>query len=495
MRLLFVHKSVEWLGIECLSAVLKEAGHITDLAFEIGLDGTFYFPLRQGTKHNAILKKIRRFNPDLILFSSTTNLFPWVREVSEAIKKKFSVPILVGGVHPTIASEKVIADKNIDMICIGEGEDAIVELVNKMEKKIPVYDTRNIWFKQDSEVIRNEVRPLIPNLDELPFPDKELFYKYGCFTTRLYVMTSRGCPYDCSYCYNTLLKKLYNKDKTSYTRRRSVKSVINELEIYKKQFNAKSIYFYDDIFNYNKQWVIEFAPVYRNRIGLPYYCILRPNLIDKELVGALKNSGCQRVAIGFESGNETVLNEVLNRKMGIKQLREAVAILKENRLKVDLYVMLGLPGETSKEMIDTANEVLALRPDSIFPHIYYPFIGTALMKKAVEMHYIDQNTLERIYSGEGNWTAESIIQHPDKQTAYNIKTILPILNKLPRFAEKYYLEKWILRKHNRVFLFMLKVIGVFFCSEWESTGRLKEQIKMHIIYFIGATKDLRWYRK
>ena len=489
MRFLFVFKSIEWLGIEYLSAALKKAGHQTDLAFEIGLEGTFYFKSRR-TDHSSIMGRISSFKPDMILFSSTTNLFPWVSEVAKEIKKHFSVPIMVGGIHATIQPERVLNNENIDMVCLGEGEEAIVELANKVEKKYDFDDTQNIWFKRNNILIKNLARPLINDLDSLPFPDKDLFYQYGCFTDRIYVMTGRGCPYNCSYCFNHQLKNLYRKTPVNYVRRRSVASVIEELKFYKKKYKAKSVHFYDDTFVLNNDWVMDFCDRYKKDINLPFYCLVRANLVTNDLIQALRTAGCVSVGMGIESGNERVRNEILRRHMSNEQIEQAANIIKENKIKLVTFNIFGIPGETMSDLLDTMKINLQIRPDSLFTYTFYPFPETDLMKAALEQNLINDEGYKKIVAGEGDYQSRSLLQSQTRDVAYNMKVILALLNKLPKFCQGYFLGKWVYKKHSEAILSLIKVLSIPFYSAWEAKGRLKEQISMFKVYY--SRKFKKW---
>jgi len=477
MRLLFVFKSVEWIGVEYLSSALKKAGHITDLAFESGLGGTFYIKTKKNN-HKDLFNKVMNFKPDLILFSCTTNIYPWVREVASGIKKRFDIPIIVGGIHPTITPEKVIEDKNIDMVCVGEGEEAIVELADKMESGREYYDTRNIWFKVGNKIIRNKVRPLINDLDGLPFPDKDIFYKYGCFTDRVYIMANRGCPYKCTYCFNHQFQEIYKGTNSRYLRTRSVDSVIKELKLYKKKYRAKSVHFYDDTFILNKEWVLDLCERYKEEINLPFYCLVRANLVDEDIIKALKNAGCACVGMGIESGNSEIRNKVLKRNMTTKQIINASKIIKKNGIKLVTFNIFGFPDETPSQMLDTMKINLQIRPDSLFTYIFYPFYGTDLMKEALEKNYIDENIVDKIIEGRSDYISESLLKHPYKKIAYNMKVILPLLNKLPRRTQNYFLKKWVFKKHSELVLNAIKILSIPFYSEWESKQRFKEQLSM-----------------
>ena len=409
--MLFVFKSIEWLGIEYLSAVLEKAGHETDLAFEIGLEGTFYFQSKKRS-HIPIIEKIEAFNPDMVLFSSTTNIFPWVKEVASEVKRHYKVPIIVGGIHATIQPERVISDKNIDMVCLGEGEEAIVELANKMKQGQSYHDTQNIWFKVEDIIIKNNVRPLINNLDQLPFPNKDMFYQYGCFTDRIYLMTSRGCPYSCTYCFNHQLQELYKETGCKYVRRRSVDSVIEELKMYKNKYQIKSVHFYDDTFILNKEWILEFSLKYKKEIGLPFYCLVRANLVNREIIKALKEAGCVCVGMGIESGNDYIRNQILKRNMSNQQIHESAKIIKENKIKLVTFNIFGIPGETPKEMLDTMKINLQIRPNSLFTYTFYPFPGTDLMKTSLRNNYVDEETYEKLMNGIGNYQSRSLLHFP-----------------------------------------------------------------------------------
>ncbi|MFH1425582.1 MAG: radical SAM protein [archaeon] len=485
MRLLFIFKSVEWMGVEYLSSALKKAGHVTDLAFESGLEGTFYIKTKK-SDHEKIFKKISRFKPKLVLFSCTTNIYPWVREVASGIKKRFDVPVLVGGIHPTIIPERVIEDKNIDMVCVGEGEEAVVELANKMESGKKFHDTKNMWFKVGGKIIKNKVRPLVKDLDSLPFPDKDMFYKYGCFTDRVYIMANRGCPYKCTYCFNHQFQETYKGTNSCYLRTRSVDSVIKELKLYKKKYRVKSVHFYDDTFILNKKWVLDLCKRYKKEINLPFYCLVRANLVDEEMIKALRDAGCTCVGMGIESGNSEIRNKVLKRNMTTEQIVRASRIIKKYKIKLVTFNIFGFPDETPVQMLETMKLNLRIRPDSLFTYTFYPFYGTDLMQEALEKSYIDQSIVDSIIEGTGDYVSESLLKHPYKDIAYNMKVILPLLNKLPRSMHDRFLKKWVFQKHSSSVLNMIKVLSIPFYSKWESWQRFKEQVSMLKTHYLKS---------
>ena len=213
MKVLFFAVGQELLGIEYLSAALKRKGHQVELAFDPGLDNFLGFidvgALKKLTDEKWYLHKIRSFKPDIIGFSCLTNLYSFANEKAKNIKEHFDIPVIIGGIHPTILPEYVMENENFDMLCIGEADEAFPELLEKMEKGEDYYDTKNFWFRKNGDIVKNEIRPLIQDLDSLPFADRELFYDYGCFTGTLYFISGRGCPFSCSYCCHHFLQKKY----------------------------------------------------------------------------------------------------------------------------------------------------------------------------------------------------------------------------------------------------------------------------------------------
>lgn len=197
MKILFYYRGAESFGIEYISAVLKEAGHETELIFDPGFDDTFYFkshlfdPLKIKEK---LLAQAKRFSPDFIAFSSITNLYPYIKDMAYLLKKELKVPAIIGGIHATILPEYVLNEECFDMLCIGEGEYAMLELANRMQEGKDFSDIDNLWVKRDAKFIRNPERPLIQNLDTLPFADKDMFYKRGAFYKSIQFSASRGCP-------------------------------------------------------------------------------------------------------------------------------------------------------------------------------------------------------------------------------------------------------------------------------------------------------------
>ncbi|PIR89774.1 hypothetical protein COS93_00460 [bacterium (Candidatus Gribaldobacteria) CG07_land_8_20_14_0_80_33_18] len=373
-------------GIASLSAVLKKAGHRTSL-----------IQLLKKISEEEFQEKVKALNPDLIGFSSTAHVFPFVKKYAKAAKKVTSAPIICGGVHPTVCPEEVIKDESIDMICRGEGDLAMVELCQKMESGQPIENVKNIWLKKGERIFRNELRALITNLDELPFPDREIYdypllnlEKRGIGT----FMFSRGCPYQCTFCCESTLRKLYSNSQY-YHRTRSPRTVIAEIkETVKKYPFIKFVRFDDDLLFVRKDWVKEFVPLYKKEINLPFSSDIRVNLMTENLLSLLKEAGGYLLRIGVESGDDFILKEVLNKGITVEQIKKAFKTARQKGFKTQAYNMVGLPGEGPKEILETIKLNAEINPNLSVVSIFYPYKGTFLYELCVQKRYLKEEDAE-----------------------------------------------------------------------------------------------------
>ena len=211
-------------------------------------------------------------------------------------------------------------------------------------------DIQSMYFKlENGEIIKNPVRPLIEDLDELPFPDFELFDYDNLDRSKNYtamVMLSRGCLFACTYCGNSQFRNIY-PNKQKYCRFRSPKKAIELLELLKRQyFCIKFIEFRDAIFNMYKDWFYEFMPMYIEKIHLPFNCNLRFDILDEEMVKTLKEGGCYMIDIGLENGNEEFRKKYLHRNMKNDHMIEVSKWFRKYKITALTYNIVGLPYET-----------------------------------------------------------------------------------------------------------------------------------------------------
>src|SRR3990172_3818913 len=209
-------------GIASLSAVLKQEGYQTSLIH-----------LWEPIEEEKLVERITKETPDLIAFSATSNMFPYVQRWARWIKGRMNnILTICGGVHPTLVPEESLGESDLDMICLGEGEYPLLELCEVLKEGKDITKIDNIWVKNNGKIFKKRLRPLIENLDILPYPDRSIFSIKDLSYYRAegeVFLASRGCPYDCYYCCNHVLKKVYNAQQ-NYVRFRSVDHVLGEIK-------------------------------------------------------------------------------------------------------------------------------------------------------------------------------------------------------------------------------------------------------------------------
>ena len=359
MKVSFVYPTYESLGIEYLSAVLKKEGHQTELIFDPSLfdDDMHYLPSfkKVFSMKVYIVNKIIKSNADLVAFSVNSDRYLWACDLAREVKRRTKVPIVFGGIHPTSEPEKVISNDFIDYVVVGEGEGAIVDLVERLKNKNDNYDINNVWFKNKGQVIKNEARNLIKNLDSLPFPDKNLYSReYTAFQGQYTIITSRGCPFSCTYCCNNYLRKFY-QGKGQYSRYRSIENVIAELKFAKENYRINAVYFFDEELFFQTQRAKELFEAYRKYINLPFWCYVNPRTMDEEKIDILEKSGCCEVEIGVQSLSTTLNTNILKRSMNLKQFKKVINRFQKTKIRVLVDIILGIPTQKEEhlfEMVD-----------------------------------------------------------------------------------------------------------------------------------------------
>lgn len=403
MRVVLVCRGAQNLAIEVLVPALHKAGHDPIAVYDPGLFDDKYFlnipPLAKlFDQTDYVVKQILAHSPDLVGFSVMTNLYHWALSVAKKIKLQSDVPIVFGGIHPSSAPEVVVAEKDIDFVVQGEGDQALCDLADALQQGKYPQGIPNVWTKQTEGSV--EIRPLIQNLDSLVPMDKTVFMDSCLLRELCLIVTSRGCPYACAYCCHSYLKKLY-KGKGTYLRRRGVETVVEECERLKTDFNVKIFSFMDDVFTIDPEWLEHFLKEYKTRIGRPFLCNVHTRNLSYETAFALKNAGCSRLDFGIQSMNETTRREVLNRKSTNEEIEKAVEIFDKIGLPFHIHHIFGLPNDTEEDYIQAArfyHQAKQLVKINCFFLSYFP--GTEILNYALGHELLTQEQAERFKHGE-----------------------------------------------------------------------------------------------
>jgi radical SAM superfamily enzyme YgiQ (UPF0313 family) len=448
-RIAFVQNlAIEYIGTMYLSAALKKHGHNTEVFIGVG--------------NKRMINEIVGYRPDLVGFSCTTGLHRWCLKMAGDIKKLIPAKTIFGGPHPTFFPE-IIKEEAVDIVCRGEGEGAIIDLADRMDNREDYTDTLNCWFCHNSRIIKNDVRPLLGDLDSLPFADRKIYAeKYpNLGTSQKVVFAGRGCPYSCSYCFNQKLREIY-RGKGAYVRKRSVDNIIEEINLLRVAEDVKTIYFQDDTFFNDGHWLEEFAVKYKREVDIPYICLLRIESVDENSVRLLEESNCRKVFFGIESGSEDLRRNILNRRVTDEQIINGAGFLKKYGIRFRTYNMLGLPGETMEDAFKTVEINTRIGTDYPWCSLLYPYSGTALASYAQENNFI---SCEREEKPPVSFFKASVINSAHRKEMSN-------LQKLFFYAVKFPLLKRVIRplikiKPNILFdiLFLASYGWICFRSE------------------------------
>jgi radical SAM superfamily enzyme YgiQ (UPF0313 family) len=399
--------SIENAGIRYISAALQREGFETHIVFlRDWVHNRLEMP--SDKEFQIALDIIREKGADLVGLGFMSSLLPIAREATQRIKQAFpDTPMIWGGIHPTSAPDDCISE--IDYLCVGEGEMAIIDFCNALATGEDTTNIPNIWANISGEIYRNSPRPLIQNLDWLPYPDVADDNKYYIErdrytieepwkrTAEYRIYFSRGCPYNCSYCYVSILRDVYDEKGKKFYRARSVEHILGELEQISKTFNKVARIKIDDdtSFAFGEDWMDEFLEKYPKRVGVPFECLLIPPMLRPDMLTRLVDAGLVRVQTGIESASAEESKGMHNRSPGNKAIMNFAEFNKELKLNVVYDVIIDNPHATEQMKLETAEFLLDLpRPYDIFFYSLNYFPGTALTKQGLEDGSLDPNLVE-----------------------------------------------------------------------------------------------------
>ncbi len=411
ITLISLYPDLTSFGLRTISSYLKKNGHTTRMIF---LPDPFGDNLHFGVKRyqddilNETVSLCR--DSDLIGITLMTNFFDGAVQVTERIKRDLKTPVIWGGVHPTIRPEESL--QHADLVCVGDGEEALLELAEKMAAGKDYSSTANIWMRADGRIIKNPVRPLNTNLDSYPLPDYSLEDQYALIDGRIqrvtaeltrqfmeggvlsrYVhkigyqtMTGRGCPHQCTYCINDAIKTIYGSQ--GYLRWRSTDHVMEELLWVKKNMPFVGfIWLSDDAFFARNITVLkEFCREYKEKIGLPFSCLASPLTVNEEKMALLVDAGMMYLQMGIQSGSPKI-QELFNRKsMTNEKILKAVHIINQYRDKMlppSYDFILDVPYETDEDVIESLKLISRFpKPFHLQPFALVLYPGTKLHEMA-----------------------------------------------------------------------------------------------------------------
>lgn len=369
-------------GLASISAVLKEGGHDVSL---------YHMSVPAGKE--KFMQVIREEAADIVAFTAWTFVYPHVRKMLPWVKEATGALTVCGGYHATLAPDEVINAEGIDAVCIGEGELPLLELCDRLARGEDTDSIESFWFRKGEKVIKNPVRPFMEDLDRLPMPDFDLFDYKNFLSSRIktaLVMVSRGCVFNCTYCANPQLRKIY-PNRSNFARFKSPAATIAYLQEILRRYPFISYFnFMDSVLPLKRDWFMEFATLYRQEINLPFACRLRSDILDEEIVARLKDANCYLAHLGIESGDEEIRRKYLRRKMSDQQIADSFGWLQKYNIPTLTYNIVGLPHETPRQALKTIKLNARVGAKRTVTSIFFPYPQTRLAEIAREAGFVGE---------------------------------------------------------------------------------------------------------
>lgn len=426
MKILFLEIDTErtWalasVGPAFIASYIRMHGHDASM-LRVGLEQEI----------DDIICGIKKESPDIIGFSITTRQWKRAAYIAGKIRKKLDIPTIAGGLHPTFAAESVLESAGFDFISIGEGEEAVCDILTYLERNKDIRAIRqagipNIWMMGTE---RPEIRPPHASINNLPFIARDLLDEMHGI---IHMSTMRGCPFPCTFCAGGAINSLYGD--RIYIRRRSVENVMKELHNLRKRNSINYVIFLDDTFTVNRSWIEEFCEAYGQEIGTGFSINARAETVDPTLIDMLAQAGCSHIIYGIESGSKRVRKDILNRPGDNKQFIDVFRWTKEAGILATANYMIGIPGETAEDIEQTLalNDVLS--PDDFGYSVFYPYPGTSLFQICREKGFLPENYLELPANNRQSILNLPAITKDDIDYYYKIFTDVREKNYLKRYG-------------------------------------------------------------
>jgi len=365
MRVLFLQNNGinESLALCEASALLRRAGHETRILLD--------------REEPRIEREVRRYQPGLVVLSTGLGLLDWPFDMARRVRTWVPAPIFAGGTAPTLQAD-CFARPPMDGALIGEADETLVALVGAIEAGRALDEVAGLALWRDDRVRWTPTRALLEDLDSLPLPDRQIYYRYP-FIRRLPVkrfVTGRGCAHRCTFCTNEALRALY-AGHGKLLRRKSPTRVVEEILAVRAIAPLTLVHFSDDLFVTRGDWLEEFCAIYPRRVGLPFTCNSSVQLLPPQRVPLLAAAGCVGVAVGVETGSEELRQTLLGKRTTNEQIERLGRAVKAQGMRLATFNMLAIPGSSLQDDLSTLAFNLRLRADLVRVNRAMPTPGTA----------------------------------------------------------------------------------------------------------------------
>jgi radical SAM superfamily enzyme YgiQ (UPF0313 family) len=419
----------------------------------------------------VVAREIVATEPDVAAFSCVTDNYRHQIQVAAEVKRlRPGILTVFGGVHPTAVPGRVLHRPEVDAVALGEAEISFPQFLAACRRTgsglgLPTDAVTGFVFRHDGRIVGDfQEGSRVSNLDQLPFPCKAPFVAALPDTgTYYFIMTSRGCPFQCAYCHNS------TRHEGSGAKRvwqRSVDNVLAELSWAKDNFPVRYVLFVDDCFTTHGRFLTDFCPRYRQEIGLPFWCLTHPLYLTADKVRLLRDAGCNSITIGVQSLTPEINRDIINRQSDQARIAEQIRLLRQAGILVQVDHILGLPGDTVEREEKSALFYADHRPDilSVFWLTYYPRV--AILETAKAHGLITDADIEQLEEGEkiapGNFHLGGSLR--DAAPYYAISFLMNYIPLLPRALTRFLVRTRIYRWFRITNFYLALALPRFFIS-------------------------------
>jgi len=385
-------------GVAHLASVLKATGHQVRF-WQLCED------LEPLPDKNEFIARIQKEAPDLLAFSVVTNQWPYTMQLARWGREELAIPQVCGGIHALLNTEEILRTGLFDYVFRGECEEAFAEFVEKYSQNEPVDTLCNLAYIREDRVIINPVRPL-PILETLPGKDYEMMDFQKLIDAKngwVGMISSRGCPYSCTYCFNHRMVAAYRQDlqcsfaELNYIRHFRVDQIIHEMKYLLDNYQRIKMFILDDdLFTFDPDYVKQFCREYKKLGDIPFVVNAHVNFFNDDIAQDLAEAHCQIVKFGVESGSPRIRDKILNRRMSNDSIVRAIQTVHRFDMHSSVFLIIGFPHETREDLYQTIRLMATARPGRFRWTYFYPFPGTKAWQISRDAGYINAEKMKTL---------------------------------------------------------------------------------------------------
>jgi anaerobic magnesium-protoporphyrin IX monomethyl ester cyclase len=417
-----------YFGVISLTSYLRQHGHEADIVID--------------ALEKDPVAALKRLDPRVIGISVTSVEHSWLAKRVSRIRREIpGARIIVGGIHGILYPDEILRDTGVELVCNSEGEYVLLEVLREIQKSDPDWSRiKGISYRDRDGAIKTNQRARLFSYEGAAIEDSAVYYqRYPVLSEdkALRFISGRGCPYECSFCYNATIKEIF-RGQGPYVRQKEAPLFLEEIRLLVQRHYPKSIFFADDLFTMNKAWLRLFLKQYKETVRIPFMCFTRANLVDEETATLLAEAGCRTAGFGIETGSYRLRKDVLRKDISDETILAAAAMLKARGIRVQTANMFCLPDETPGDAHQTIALNIKSRADFAFSSLFLPFPKLEITDYCIRKGYLKPGF--SLMDIPNSFMLTSVLALPEKTAIINIQRMSFFFIRFPSF---YKIARWL----------------------------------------------------